>query len=112
MSSRSIFRQVALERLSTPEQLDQAIRITNATGWLALWTLLGLIAAAAVWSAVATVPINVRGPGILIQPGGVLNVVTASEGPVTELMVQPGDAVERGQVVARIDQTPIRNEKA
>lgn len=112
MSSRSIFRQVALERLSTPEQLDQAIRITNATGWLALWTLLGLIAAAAVWSAVATVPINVTGPGILIQPGGVLNVVTASEGLVTELLVQPGDVVEQGQVVARIDQTAVRQDLA
>lgn len=39
------FREVALERLSTPEQLDQTVRITNSAGWLVLWGTLSLVAA-------------------------------------------------------------------
>jgi HlyD family secretion protein len=112
MSSRSIFRQVALERLSTPEQLDQAIRITNPTGWLLLWTVIALVVAAVIWSVIASVPINVPGHGILIQPGGVLNVVASSEGRVVMLLGQPGDAVDEGQVVAHVAQPALQQELA
>jgi HlyD family secretion protein len=110
--SQSIYREVALERLSTPEQLDQTIRITNSAGWLALWTVLALIVVVAVWSAIDSVPIQVSGRGILIQPGGILNVVAASEGRLTALLVQPGDAVEEGEVVAHVAQPVLQQELA
>ena len=37
--NKSIFRQAALERLSSPEQLDQLARVTQPVGWLALLAL-------------------------------------------------------------------------
>jgi len=36
MSGRSLFRQAALERTSSPEQLDRLLTITDTRGWLAL----------------------------------------------------------------------------
>ena len=34
-----IFRKVALERLSSPEQLDQLLQVTDPKGWMALGAL-------------------------------------------------------------------------
>ena len=36
---QGMFREVALERLSTPEQLDQVMRVTSPAAWLALVAL-------------------------------------------------------------------------
>ena len=36
MAERSIFRQAALDRLSSPEQLDRVMRVTDPKGWIAL----------------------------------------------------------------------------
>jgi hypothetical protein len=36
---KPLFRQAALERLSSPEQLDQLVRVTHPLGWLALLAL-------------------------------------------------------------------------
>ena len=48
----NIFRKVSLERLASPEQLDQLMRVTDARGWVALAGL-GLILLTAVgwWPA-------------------------------------------------------------
>ena len=66
---RQIFRQVALERLSSPEQLDQLIPITSSRGWLALAGLIAIIIAALVWSFVARLPTQVAGQGLLLRGG-------------------------------------------
>ena len=39
MAERGIFRKAALERLSTPEQLDQLIQVTDSSSWLGLLAL-------------------------------------------------------------------------
>ncbi|MBM3535392.1 MAG: NHLP bacteriocin system secretion protein [Alphaproteobacteria bacterium] len=110
--SRQIFRAAALERLSTPEQLDKAMRVTGPTSWLAVGALVLLIGVALGWSVIGTVPIKVQGQGILISPGGVLSVMFASPGRVAAITVKPGDRVRSGQVVARLDQPELRQQLA
>ena len=44
-----IFRKVALERLSSPEQLDQMVQVTNPKGWLALTGLGAIVGGLAIW---------------------------------------------------------------
>lgn len=107
---KSIFRQSALERLSTPEQLDQAMRITSPAAWLALAAFAALIAGGLIWSFIGTVPEKVSGKGILISPGGVLDVIASSQGRVQQFLVQPGDWIEGGKVIAYIAQPDIENE--
>jgi len=108
--AENIFRQVALERLSTPEQLDQAMQVTTPAAWLAVGALIVLLAGGVAWSVVSKVPEKVAGRGILISPGGVLDVVSSSQGRITRFLVQPGDWVDAGKVVAEIAQPDIGNE--
>ena len=108
--SRQILRAVALERLSSPEQLDQTVQVTSPAGWLALVALLALLAGGAAWSLVGTVPEKVSGKGILINPGGVLDVIASTHGRITRFTVHDGDWVERGRVVAEVAQPDISSE--
>jgi HlyD family secretion protein len=106
----TIFRRVALERLSTPEQLDQAMRVTSPLSWL-MMIAVGVMAVAAVLLGVfGTAPVKVSAQGILISPGGVLTISSDSGGRILQLMVAPGQSVSIGQVIARIEQSDLRQE--
>ena len=54
--SKRLFRESALERLSSPEQLDQQLQVTSPRGWIALLALWSVLAAIMVWSIVGSVP--------------------------------------------------------
>jgi HlyD family secretion protein len=99
-----IFRKVALERLSSPEQLDQLMQVTNPQGWLALLGLCALLVAALLWGIFGSVPTETTGEGILLRQGGVSDLVAAGTGQVDEVEVKVGDVIEKGQVVAKIHQ--------
>jgi len=100
-------REAALERLSTPEQLDLVIKVIPATSWFALIALGVLVACLLIGSLVVKVPITVRGEGIIIGAGGVLDLASETEGRVNRFLVHPGDEVHRGQVIAVIDQPDL-----
>lgn len=100
----AIYRKVALERLSSPDQLDQLMQVTTPRGWLALWALVGLLAVALGWGVYGSIPSTAVGEGILIRRGGVTDLVATGSGQVEELLVQVGDVVEKGEVVARVRQ--------
>jgi HlyD family secretion protein len=98
----SIFRKVSLERLSSPEQLDQLLRVTTPKNWLALVALFAVLSVIVVWGITGTIPTKVQGQGVIVRSGTVLNVVTVGAGLVTKLYVNPGDRVKPNQLVAEI----------
>lgn len=102
-----IFRKVALERLSSPEQLDQLLQVTDPKGWLALGALGLLILTSVGWGIFGSIPTEARGEGILLRQGGVSSLVSAENGQVEEILVSVGDVIQKGQVVARIRQEEL-----
>src|SRR5712692_1668862 len=62
---RKLFRQTSLERLSSPEQLDQLLQVTTPQGWLALIGLGGLLIMALLWGVFGSVQNTKVGQGIL-----------------------------------------------
>jgi len=64
----SIFRQESLERLSSPEQLDQLMQVVNSKSWMPLATLGSLIGLAVIWSIFGRIPITATGRGTLVHP--------------------------------------------
>jgi HlyD family secretion protein len=99
-----IFRQVALERLSSPEELDRLLRVTDSKAWIAQLTMLALTAVAIAWGYYGRIPSVVSGQGVIIRRGGVLNIVSAGSGVVAQLKVKVGDRINEGQIVAEIAQ--------
>ncbi len=97
----TLFRQSALERLATPEQLDRALSVTTAKMWLALVMLMAMAAAVVVWSVVGTLSTYVSANGILLNRGGVVvDAVPSNSGTLTAIIPTVGDHVEAGSIVA------------
>ena len=106
-SERSIFRKAALERLSSPEQLDYLLSITSPAGWLAVSALGVILFLIVLWGFLGRIPDTVSGSGILIRGGAVYEVAAANDGYVTRVLVNPGDEVTAGQVVAEMSQSEL-----
>ncbi len=102
-----LFRQAALNRLSSPEQLQTLMRVTNAQGWLALVGCVLVIATAIVWGAFGRVQSKVPGTGILLGGAGLSEVTTPAEGDLVSIEVRAGDVVRKGQVVAKFRQPTL-----
>jgi HlyD family secretion protein len=102
-----VFRKVSLDRLASPEQLDQLMQVTDAKGWIVLAAIGTVLLTALTWGVIGRLPENVGGMGILVKSGGVFEVVPMTSGRVIDLAVAVGDSVTEGQVVARIDQPDL-----
>jgi HlyD family secretion protein len=102
-----IFRQAALDRLSSPEQLDQLMQVTTPKSWMALVAFGVLLLTALVWGIFGQIPTRVAGRGIFIKSEGVFVVAARGEGNVIELLAHRGDTVTNGQLLARISQPEI-----
>ena len=50
----SIFREKSLERMSSPEQLDDYIRVTTPSVWMGLLAVVILLAGILAWSMLGT----------------------------------------------------------
>lgn len=91
------FRHKALQKMSSPEQLDRMLRITLPRRWIGLTGLLMIVAGVVAWSAIAAVPTTLSGPGYLLPQGGLRQVQAPSSGTVTALDVGIGQHVVAGQ---------------
>lgn len=100
--AQRIFRQAALDRLASPERLDELIEVTTPRLWLALLGACTLLAVAAGWGLYGSIPTVVHGQGILIRDGSLQSVAATDAGLVKDLLVRVGDDVARDQIVARL----------
>ena len=63
----SLFRQASLERLSSPERLDELMKLVTLKAWLPLGTLGVLLGLGLLWSIFGRVPVTTHGRGLLVQ---------------------------------------------
>lgn len=103
-----IFRQAALDRLGSPDALDRRAPLTPPRHMIALGALALLCFAILFWSITGTIPVRVRGMGIVVKPGGIYNIGSPVAGTLSVLLVDEGDTVRAGQVVARIQTAPVQ----
>ena len=102
-ASGKIFRAAAMERLSSPEQLDQLIDVTKPADWAGALVIGFCLSAVVIWSIVGRIPTRVSGEGILVSNAGrVVDAVSAVAGRLASVDVTVGDHVTHGQVIAHI----------
>ena len=95
-----LFRKSALEKLSSPEQLDRLMTVTSPRAWIALCGIGVLLLYTLIWSIFGQIPDKVAGTGILIRGGAIYDVVAVGSGRISEIKVNPGDIVSAGEVIA------------
>lgn len=109
-SGNKLFREEALERLSSPERLDQLMNVVSPRAWLPLAGLGSLVAVGAVWSVLGRLPLTVTGQGVLLYPRGVVQFQAPSEGTLVSLNIQSGDDVKKGDVIGVISQPQLEQQ--
>ncbi|MDR1271964.1 MAG: hypothetical protein LBK04_03095 [Clostridiales Family XIII bacterium] len=69
MEKRSIFRQESLDRVLSPDHLDEYIKVSNPGIWLVLVALLVLCASVLVWGFTGTLPKTLTVNGVMEENG-------------------------------------------
>ncbi|MFZ7101735.1 MAG: NHLP bacteriocin system secretion protein [Peptococcaceae bacterium] len=110
MADNKLYRKISLDRLSSPEELDQRLIVTSPIGWLALTAVGILILATLIWGIFGSIPDKAVGSGIIISSGGITGVTHHANGQITDVSITDGDYVEKGQVIARIEQPDLIDE--
>lgn len=101
----SIFRQKSMERVSSPEQLNDYIRVANPATWATLGAVVALLIGFIVWGAVGTLETKVSAAAV--SDGG---TVTCYVGEAEIAGVARGDVVRIDGVeyaVAAIAAAPV-----
>lgn len=109
MSADKLFRQEALQKLGSPERLDEAVQINSRGTWIAVTAFAALTLLFGLWSIVGRIPSRVDGQGILLLSGGtVVDTVAMASGTLVTQGVAAGAAVMTGTTIARIEQPDIK----
>lgn len=108
MDHQSIFRKAALDKLSSPEQLDQLMQVTAPRSWVALLACGSLVVTALLWGIFGRIPTKVEARGILLKQGGVFIASSRGDGNVLDILVHTGDLVTNNQVLARVSQPELK----
>jgi len=99
-----LFRKSALDKLASPERLDELMEVTPGKGRVALMTFGAMALGLLVWSIFGTIPERIDGSGILVRGGGLRQLRAGSDGTLTGLSINLNDLVKDGQVVGQISQ--------
>lgn len=100
------FRKSALEKLSTPEKLDQLIKVTGPKAWIALFTVFLALSTGIGWAVVGRVKTKLNAVGVVLG-GEVHEVVATSQGQLVKLSVTIGTNVKEGDIIAEIQQPEL-----
>jgi len=103
-----LFRSAAVEaRRAAGPEVDFKTGL-EPKSWGMLVLLVSLIGLSFGVAAIANVEVTAEAQGTLRAPRGLRPVASVLSGSVAELLVESGDAVEAGQVVARLEATELR----
>lgn len=93
--------RAAIARQEKPTLLQRPALMTSAF----IWTIMVFVVGAITWSVVAQIDQSVPAMGKLEPKGGNKPVKAPSGGVVREVLVKPGDRVEKGQLLVTFDPT-------
>ncbi|MEU6707565.1 HlyD family efflux transporter periplasmic adaptor subunit [Streptomyces wuyuanensis] len=96
------FRQKALSKLQSPEEIDLPVRFARPQGWLVLTVTVIAMAAATFWAINGSVSSTVRAPGILTHAQGSYVLQSPVAGQVTEVLAEEGKSLPAGAPLLRV----------
>src|SRR5271165_1571995 len=104
---KKLFRKEALERFSSPDNLEQLMPVAGAKDWLLIVVAGTLLALVGVWCVVGRVPTIATGRGVILRPRHVTQAQAIAAGRILSLRVRAGDHVKKGDLIATVDQDDI-----
>ena len=94
-----IYRKTALDKISSPEQLDKTLKITSPLSWLVLIGVTLIVVVGVIWSFTGSMAETITLEGVLVEPNGVCSVFAKESGKLMEIIPDINDVVHLGQAV-------------
>lgn len=99
MFNREIFRKAAIEKLSTPDDLDELLQVNSGISWLMLVSVLCLIAGAVIWGIFGQIVSKVSLTGTIQPVDPPQSLIVNEAGQVDSVFHWPGDKVSKNQPI-------------
>ncbi|MDX3801782.1 HlyD family efflux transporter periplasmic adaptor subunit [Streptomyces sp. AK04-3B] len=96
------FRQQALAKLQSPEELDLPVRFARPQGWLVLSVTVVVLAAASVWAVTGSVTSTVDAPAVLTHGEGSYLLQSPAAGQVTAVLAKEGERLPADAPVLKV----------
>ncbi|MFJ8944703.1 HlyD family efflux transporter periplasmic adaptor subunit [Streptomyces sp. NPDC102395] len=96
------FRQQALAKLQSPEELDLPVRFARPQGWLVLSATLIAVVAASVWAVTGSVASTVSAPAVLTHGEGSYVLQSPAAGQVTAVLAREGQRLPADSPVLKV----------
>ncbi len=96
------FRQKALSKLQSPEELDLPVRFARPQGRLVLIVTVVVMAAASFWAVTGTVSSTLRASAILTHAQGSYVLQTPVAGQVTAVLAEAGDRLAANSPLLKV----------
>lgn len=107
MLSTKLFREKALKKTSTSDSLDLTVKIISPQAWLVLLGIGVIIFFFIIWGYFGYISDIVTGQGIIMKGTGNFEILSNANGVITDIKIDAGDSVKKGDIVARVAQPQI-----
>ncbi|MEI7980630.1 MAG: biotin/lipoyl-containing protein [Bacteroidota bacterium] len=102
MFGREIFRKSSLEKMTTPEELDELLQVNSVKTWLLFAAICAVLAGMLLWGFLGVITQETAGFGIIRIHELPREVISQSIGQVDSVFFKTGDKVEVGQKLLTI----------
>jgi multidrug efflux pump subunit AcrA (membrane-fusion protein) len=96
------YRQEALAKAQTAEQLSSPVRLTRPQTWIVLFAVCLVVLGGCVWAVAGSLPRTVTAPGILTYGLGAYSVRSPALGQISEVLVTRGTDIVAGAPVMKL----------
>ena len=104
-NSKQIFSSEALNKMRSPENLDEILPITTPITWMGLIAVAVSMISVIIWSIFGSFTVKADGMGLIMDPQGVSNITTVFSGKIDKLYIHSGQKIKKGDKIAHIEQT-------
>jgi len=95
----NLYRKTAVDRMSSPEQLDKMIVIISPAIWAAIIGGAFIVVAVLSWSFLGRIPDKVDVTGVFVSDAGSCVVSSEADGIISDVMVKSGDHVQVNDIL-------------
>lgn len=104
------FRQKALKKISSPEDISQSLKVVRPKHAIVFVGVALVLTFFLIWGFKGSLPIFIDGSGILIQEKGLRQVKIPFGGTIDTLAVKVGDTIHKGDLLATSEQIDLQFE--
>ncbi len=105
-----LFRKSSLDTLSTPEQLDRQVKIMRPSAWIIFAAFAVAFVTFVIWGFTYKITNGINMYGVVFTNNNIISCFTERDCLVTDVLVNNGDYVQIGDIIAVVSNDELLSE--